>query len=188
MIQILLRHNLLPLPTTSRNSKTFSPKNQIPLNTLMALPHCLTNPSGHRIKKENKKRFRVLKSELPLLFATYQEAKPLYSSLLSLWSQPDGEPSKYDNTFVRFILGDGYVNMTNDNIAKGDPFGAYTVRERFTFNVYRHCWEQPVAMLFVLVAGIFSLVVLFLKFVSQMLIQLLNIIILLASGLDCSLF
>jgi len=30
-----------------------------------------------------------------------------------------------DHTFVRLILGDGYVNMTLENIKKGDPMGVY---------------------------------------------------------------
>jgi uncharacterized membrane protein SpoIIM required for sporulation len=33
--------------------------------------------------------------------------------------------AKYDDSFIRLILGDGYVNMTNENIEKGDPFGVY---------------------------------------------------------------
>jgi uncharacterized membrane protein SpoIIM required for sporulation len=33
--------------------------------------------------------------------------------------------AKYDESFIRLILGDGYVNMTNENIEKGDPFGVY---------------------------------------------------------------
>jgi uncharacterized membrane protein SpoIIM required for sporulation len=31
----------------------------------------------------------------------------------------------HDETFVRGVLGDGYVEMTEDNISKGDPFGVY---------------------------------------------------------------
>ncbi len=31
----------------------------------------------------------------------------------------------YDDSFVRLILGDDYVNMTLDNIAKGDPVAVY---------------------------------------------------------------
>src|SRR6185369_2916397 len=31
----------------------------------------------------------------------------------------------HDETFVRGILGDGYVEMTEENISKGDPFGVY---------------------------------------------------------------
>jgi len=33
--------------------------------------------------------------------------------------------AKYDENFVRLILGDSYIDMTNANIAKGDPFGVY---------------------------------------------------------------
>jgi uncharacterized membrane protein SpoIIM required for sporulation len=33
--------------------------------------------------------------------------------------------SAYDDTFVRLILGDGYVNMTLENIEKGDPMAVY---------------------------------------------------------------
>jgi uncharacterized membrane protein SpoIIM required for sporulation len=39
--------------------------------------------------------------------------------------------AKYDDTFVRLIMGDGYVNMTNENIAKGDPFGVYKQQNEF---------------------------------------------------------
>ncbi len=31
----------------------------------------------------------------------------------------------YDDTFVRLILGDQYVNLTLENISKGDPLGVY---------------------------------------------------------------
>jgi uncharacterized membrane protein SpoIIM required for sporulation len=40
--------------------------------------------------------------------------------------------AKYDTGFVRFFFGDGYVNMTNENIAKGDPFGVYKDPDQFT--------------------------------------------------------
>ena len=33
--------------------------------------------------------------------------------------------AKYDESFIRLILGDDYVNMTMENIEKGDPFGVY---------------------------------------------------------------
>lgn len=33
--------------------------------------------------------------------------------------------SKYDDGFATQILGNGYVNMTEENIAKGDPMGVY---------------------------------------------------------------
>jgi len=33
--------------------------------------------------------------------------------------------SKYDDSFVRLILGNSYVNMTLENIKKGDPMSVY---------------------------------------------------------------
>ncbi len=33
--------------------------------------------------------------------------------------------SSHDESFVREMLGDGYVNMTEENIEKGQPFGVY---------------------------------------------------------------
>ena len=38
----------------------------------------------------------------------------------------------HDETFVRGVLGDGYVEMTEDNIAKGDPFGVYKSGDQFS--------------------------------------------------------
>jgi uncharacterized membrane protein SpoIIM required for sporulation len=39
--------------------------------------------------------------------------------------------ARYDNNFVRLIIGNDYVNMTNENIAKGDPFGVYKQGNEF---------------------------------------------------------
>ena len=39
--------------------------------------------------------------------------------------------SSNDETFVRGILGDEYVEYTEENIAKGDPFGIYKNDDRF---------------------------------------------------------
>lgn len=39
--------------------------------------------------------------------------------------------SKYDDSFANQILGDGYVNMTEENIAKGDPMGVYKKMDFF---------------------------------------------------------
>ena len=37
-----------------------------------------------------------------------------------------------DQSFVRGILGDSYVEMTESNIAKGDPFGVYKSEDQLT--------------------------------------------------------
>lgn len=40
--------------------------------------------------------------------------------------------AQHDEKFVRLILGDGYVDMTLDNMSKGDPLGVYKGENQFT--------------------------------------------------------
>jgi len=105
-------------------ANTFYPKSKTTayLNGLAAVLH----QSIYKNKKEDSNRFITFwKTELPVLFYTYRK-QLLYSFLFFLLSASIGALSaKYDDSFVRLILGDGYVNMTNENIAKGDPFGVY---------------------------------------------------------------
>ena len=105
-------------------AKTFYPKSNTTayLNGLAATLH----QNIYKNKKEDKSRFyRYWKYELPLLFYTYRK-QILYSFIFFVLAMSIGVLSaKYDDRFVRLILGDSYVNMTNENIAKGDPFGVY---------------------------------------------------------------
>ena len=111
-------------------AKTFYPKSQTTayLNGIASLLH----QAIYKNKKEEKGRFiRFWKYELPLLFHKYRR-QLLYSLIFFLISASIGVLSaKYDDTFLRLILGDGYVNMTNENIAKGDPFGVYKQQGEF---------------------------------------------------------
>jgi uncharacterized membrane protein SpoIIM required for sporulation len=105
-------------------AKTFYPDSTTTkyLNGLAASFH----QSIYKNKKEKAGRLiSFWKYELPLIF--YRHRKPLlYSFLFFLvFSLMGALSARYDNTFVRLILGDNYMNMTNDNIAKGDPFGVY---------------------------------------------------------------
>ena len=105
-------------------SKTFYPNSKTTayLNGLASKLH----RSVYKNKKEKSNRFvNFWKNELPLLFFEHRK-QVIYSLAFFLISCAIGAISaKYDDTFVRLILGDGYVNMTNDNISKGDPFGVY---------------------------------------------------------------
>ncbi|PTS91857.1 hypothetical protein DBR11_28280 [Pedobacter sp. HMWF019] len=105
-------------------SKTFYPKSKTTayLNGIASLLH----QSIYKNKKEGAAKFADFwKSELPVLFYTYRK-QLLYAFLFFVLSALIGILSaKYDDSFVRLILGDNYVNMTNENIAKGDPFGVY---------------------------------------------------------------
>ncbi|BAU56113.1 stage II sporulation protein M [Mucilaginibacter gotjawali] len=105
-------------------AKTFYPKSNTTkyLNGLASTFH----QSIYKNKKEKTNRFVTFWSyELPLVF--YKQRRALLYSFLffMVFSLMGALSAKYDNTFVRLIMGDQYVNMTNANIAKGDPFGVY---------------------------------------------------------------
>ena len=105
-------------------AQTHYPKSNILiyLNNLAAKVH----QAIYRNKKEDRNRFVTFwKEELPALF--YQARRPLlYAFAIFALSMLIGAVSAaHDDTFVRLILGDAYVNMTLDNIERGDPMGVY---------------------------------------------------------------
>ena len=80
----------------------------------------------YRNKKEESSRIlRFWKTELPMVVYRYRR-EILYSFLIFLlFALIAVFSAAHDETFVRGVLGDGYIDMTEDNIAKGDPFGVY---------------------------------------------------------------
>lgn len=81
----------------------------------------------YKNKKEERRRFITFwTQELPLLFATFRRPL-LYAFVITMISVGIGVVSTLgDHTFVRLILGDGYVNMTLENIKSGNPTGVYS--------------------------------------------------------------
>src|ERR1700712_3942382 len=96
-------------------AKTFYPKSKTTayLNGLAATLH----QSIYKNKTEKSNRFIIFwKYELPGLFKTYQK-QLLYSFIFfSIFCLMGILSAKYDENFVRLILGDQYVDMTNTNI------------------------------------------------------------------------
>ena len=79
-------------------------------------------------KNKKEKRSRILlfwKEELPLVM--YESRRELlYSFLVFLCSVLIGAFSAlHDDTFVRLIMGNDYVDMTLDNIRSGKPMAVY---------------------------------------------------------------
>ncbi|HEY4196320.1 MAG TPA: stage II sporulation protein M [Mucilaginibacter sp.] len=111
-------------------AKTFYPqsKTTLYLNGLAAGFH----QSIYKNKKEKTNRFIYFwQFGLPLLFRKYHR-QILYSFIFFVTFFFIGILSaKYDTSFVRLIMGDDYVNMTNENISKGDPFGVYKSQNEF---------------------------------------------------------
>jgi len=111
-------------------AKTFYPdsKTTAYLNALAAGLH----QSIYKNKTEKSNRFiSFWKYELPLIFYTYRK-QLLYAFLFFfVFSLMGALSAKYDDSFVRIILGDGYVDMTEANIAKNDPFAVYKQENEF---------------------------------------------------------
>jgi uncharacterized membrane protein SpoIIM required for sporulation len=115
-------------------AKTFYPKSKVTrwINGIAAGIY----QSIYQNKKEKYSRiFQFWKFELPLLFKKYHNIF-LFTTLTFLLFVAIGVYSSMHNEdFIRGILGDGYVDMTEENIAKGDPFGVYKDDNPFTMFV-----------------------------------------------------
>lgn len=114
-------------------SKTFFPKSKIThyLNALTAKAH----HTIYKNRKEESGRFKKFwTEEIPLV--VFQSRKHIgYSFIIFMTAVLIGAVSSaYDEGIPRLILGDSYVNMTIENIKKGDPMGVYGSRDEiFSF-------------------------------------------------------
>ncbi len=105
-------------------AKTFYPRSKVTrwINGIAAGIY----QSIYRNKKEKYSRiFTFWKYELPLLFKRYHSIFLFTTVLFVLFVAIGVFSSMYNEQFIRGVLGDGYVDMTEENIAKGDPFGVY---------------------------------------------------------------
>ena len=105
-------------------SRTFYPKSKT-----TAYLNQLTIKIHHKLyknKKEDVSKFKTFwQKELPRIM--FNSRKELLTSFLIFFiSTVIGVVSTSgDQRFIRMILGDYYVNMTIDNIKKGDPLAVY---------------------------------------------------------------
>jgi len=92
------------------------------LNGLSVLAH----QKIYKTKRESRSRFITFYThEFPLFFSQYQKQLLIAFLTFALFSLIGAYSSATDGDFVRLILGDGYVNMTLDNIDSGDPMAVY---------------------------------------------------------------
>lgn len=119
-----LADNFIQITDDLAYAKTFYPKSKTTayLNGLASKFH----QSIYKNKSEKGNRFiSFWQYELPVLFKTYQK-QVMYSFIFfTVFCLMGALSAKYDDNFVRLIMGDEYIDMTNANIAKGDPFGVY---------------------------------------------------------------
>lgn len=110
----------------------------------------------YKNKKEDKNRFITFwRNELPAVM--FEVRKPLlYSLIIFLVAGAMGAVSVFhDDTFVRLILGDGYVNMTLENIKSGNPTKVYSGESEIMMFFYI-TWNNILVSFRVFVFGIFA--------------------------------
>lgn len=110
----------------------------------------------YKNKKEDKNRFITFwKEEVPKVM--YEVRKPLfYSLLIFLVAGIMGAVStQHDDTFVRLILGDAYVNMTLENIKTGNPTKVYSGESELMM-FFMITWNNILVSFRVFVFGIFA--------------------------------
>jgi uncharacterized membrane protein SpoIIM required for sporulation len=143
-------------------ARTQYPKSRVThyLNTLASKIHL----EIYKNKKEDKNRFITFwKYELPAVL--YESRKQLlYALLIFVLAASIGSVSAYyDETFVRLIMGDDYVNMTLENIEQGNPLAVYGKMQEadmflaITFNNIKVSFYAFIAGLFFSVGSGFML-------------------------------
>ncbi|HEU4607961.1 MAG TPA: stage II sporulation protein M, partial [Chitinophagaceae bacterium] len=82
--------------------------------------------SIYKNKKEKSNRLvTYFKTELPLILYRNRRVLRFAFFFFIAFVAMGAFSSWQDPSFVRGILGDDYVNKTEENIARGDPFGVY---------------------------------------------------------------
>lgn len=105
-------------------SKTFYPNSKV-TNYLNGLASRIYLNIYQNKKEESSRIVRFWKTELPLTVRKHHRVL-LYSFIIfTSFAIMAAFSAANDETFVRGILGDQYVDMTEENISNGDPFGVY---------------------------------------------------------------
>ena len=116
-------------------AKTFYPRSKVTrwVNGIAAGIY----QSIYQNKKEKYSRiFQFWKFELPLLFKRYHRIFLFTTVVFALFVAIGVFSSMNNPEFVRGVLGDDYVDMTEQNIDKGDPFGVYKDGNPFSMFVW----------------------------------------------------
>lgn len=110
----------------------------------------------YKNKKEDKNRFvSFWKEELPDVM--FEVRRPLLLAFILFVAAAivGAVSAKYDDTFARLIMGDGYVNMTLENIKKGNPTDVYGQQGEFMMFVMI-TWNNILVSFRVFVFGFFA--------------------------------
>lgn len=89
----------------------------------------------YKTKKESKNRIiGFWKTEFPKMFYYHRRELLIAFLVFSFFMAVGAFSSANEGDFVRSIMGDGYVNMTLENIEKDDPMAVY--KQQGEFNMF----------------------------------------------------
>ena len=114
-------------------AKTFYPNSntEFYLNSLSSQAH----QKIYKTKRESKSRIITFwKTEFPLMFKKHHRELLIAFLVFVFFSFVGAYSAANEGNFVRSILGDAYVNMTLENIEKGDPMAVY--KQMGEFNMF----------------------------------------------------
>ena len=110
----------------------------------------------YRNKKEKFSRiFTFWKYELPLIIRKHHRTFLFTAVIFILFTVIGFLSSKHNPDFIKGVMGEEYVNMTEDNIAKGDPFGVY--KDDNPFNMFVRIAFNNIKVAFITFIGGFTL-------------------------------
>lgn len=108
----------------------------------------------YKNKKEKRSRLLTFWSrEFPLMFRKQHLNLYIAFVIFALATWVGVISAKNDDSFVRLILGDGYVDMTLENMKNGDPLGVYKDENQF-FMFFRIAVNNSVVAIFCIMAGL----------------------------------
>ncbi len=82
-------------------------------------------------KEESNRLAKFWKYDLPLTIRRHHTVLLFSFIVFTVFFAVGFFSAGHDETFVRDVLGDGYVNMTEKNIQEGHPFGVYNSGNSF---------------------------------------------------------
>ena len=136
-------------------AKTFYPTSNsvLYLNSLASAAHLKI----YKTKKESKRRIvNFYKYEFPLMFSQYHKQLLISFSVFAFFTLVGIFSAANDIDFVRLILGDSYVNMTLENIEKGDPMAVYKKANQLSMSAFITFNNIRVAVIAFLLGMLFS--------------------------------
>ena len=130
-----MAHRFTVLVNDLGYSKTFYPHSKV-TNYLNGLASKIYLSIYQNKKEESSRILRFWKTELPLTVRKHHRLL-LYSFIIfTVFGVLGAFSAAHDETFIRGVLGDAYVDKTEENIASGDPFGIYKKMDRLDMFFY----------------------------------------------------